>query len=65
VQAVTHGLGYGLGERLDAAFIRGALSGEDARALLHDPLADPRSTYFAWSSRFRAAGSPRRRSARA
>ena len=45
--AVSHGLGYQLGEALYRAFDEGALSKAKLRALFHDPLVDPRARYFA------------------
>lgn len=45
--AVSHGLGYLLGDALHRAFSDGTLSRADIRKLFRDPLADPRATYFA------------------
>jgi hypothetical protein len=60
--AVTHSLGYILGDQLYSALVRGTLPREEARELFLDPLegeGDPSRTYFALVERFgeaRAAG---------
>jgi hypothetical protein len=49
--AVSHGLGYLLGDRLHRAFEQGTLPRKALRALFADPLDDPRAAYFALVAR--------------
>ena len=46
--AVSHALGYMLGDALCRAFEAGTLSKTQVRALFRDPLEDARATYFRW-----------------
>lgn len=46
--AVSHALGYMLGDELYRAFEAGTLSKTEVRALFRDPLVDARETYFRW-----------------
>lgn len=46
--AVSHALGYMLGDAMFKAFEAGSLSKAEVRALFRDPLDDARSTYFRW-----------------
>ncbi len=49
--AVSHALGYLLGDALYRAFDARCVSRREIRALFCDPLDDPRTAYFAWSRR--------------
>lgn len=49
--AVSHGLGYLLGDALHRAFEDGRVTRAEVKALFADPLADPRAAYFAWTQR--------------
>ncbi len=61
LNAVAHGLGYWLGERLHRAYEAGALAPAELRRLFRDPLEDARASYFELLGR----GAPSARPAKA
>ena len=56
--AVSHALGYLLGEALFRAFDSGRLSKRELKSLFVDPFEEPAETYFALSSRLFGKTSP-------
>lgn len=54
--AVSHALGYQLGEAMHAAFERGRLEPFEVRSLFHDPFRHAEGRYFALAQRFGTAG---------
>jgi hypothetical protein len=57
--AVTHALGYTLGEALHRRLQKGAVRPDELGALFRDPLANPRARYWSLLERpRRAAGRP-------
>ncbi|MCI0573429.1 MAG: hypothetical protein L0Y66_22015, partial [Myxococcaceae bacterium] len=54
LDAVSHALGYLLGDALFAAYDRGDVSRTEVRALFQNPLEAPRELYLTWARRLAA-----------